>query len=165
VPDGHHACSHHQNDPVKLEKLAKSTYHMQHFGLLLDKLRQTPDGDGSLLDHSISCMGRGIRTATSTSIWTCRWWWSRRAGTLKAAGMCATATTRAGHLYVSVLDKLGAPMDQFGDSTGKLDYLTPSKRPPLAGDRAPALAHESFFFVSDLPAWRSSSKPFAILRA
>ncbi len=61
VPDGHHACSHHQNDPVKLEKLAKiNRYHMQHFAYFLEKLRNTPDGDGSLLDHSVFVYGSGI---------------------------------------------------------------------------------------------------------
>ena len=61
VPDGHHACSHHQNDPAKLEKLAKiNRYHMQHFAYFLEKLRTTPDGDGSLLDHSMFVYGSGI---------------------------------------------------------------------------------------------------------
>ena len=61
VPDGHHACSHHQNDPVKLEKLAKiNRYHMEQFAYFLDRLAATPDGDGSLLDHSMFVYGSGI---------------------------------------------------------------------------------------------------------
>ena len=61
VPDGHHACSHHQNDPVKLEKLAKiNRYHVQQFAYFLEKLATTPDGDGSLLDHSMFVYGSGI---------------------------------------------------------------------------------------------------------
>ena len=48
VPDAHHGCSHHQNDPAKLEKLAKiNTFHMQQFAYFLDKLQSTPDGDGT----------------------------------------------------------------------------------------------------------------------
>src|SRR6185369_14058969 len=58
VPDGHHACSHHQNDPAKLAKLAKiNTYHLQQFAYFLEKLRNTPDGEGSLLDHSAFIYG------------------------------------------------------------------------------------------------------------
>src|SRR5205823_8110025 len=61
VPDGHHACSHHQNDPAKLEKLAKiNSYHVKQYTYFLEKLRHTPDGDGSLLDHSIFVYGSGI---------------------------------------------------------------------------------------------------------
>jgi len=127
VPDGHHACSHHQNDPVKLEKLAKiNRYHMQHFAYFLDKLRQTPDGDGSLLDHSIFVYGSGISDGNihfhldlpMVVV-------GGGAGTLKGGRHVRYGNdTPLANLYVSVLDKLGAPMDQFGDSTGKLDYLT-----------------------------------------
>src|SRR5207302_7387482 len=54
VPDGHHATSHHQNKPDKIEKLVKiQNYHVTLFGEFLKKLQSTPDGDGSLLDHSV----------------------------------------------------------------------------------------------------------------
>ena len=127
VPDGHHACSHHQNDPAKLEKLAKiNRYHMQQFAYFLDKLRQTPDGDGSLLDHSIFVYGSGISDGNihfhldlPTVVV------GGGAGTLKGGRHVRYGNdTPLANLYVSVLDKLGAPMDQFGDSTGKLDYLS-----------------------------------------
>jgi Protein of unknown function (DUF1552) len=127
VPDGHHACSHHQNDPAKLEKLAKiNRYHMQHFAYFLDKLRQTPDGEGSLLDHSIFVYGSGISDGNihfhldlpMVVV-------GGGAGTLKGGRHVRYGNdTPLANLYVSVLDKLGAPMDQFGDSTGKLDYLS-----------------------------------------
>jgi hypothetical protein len=127
VPDGHHACSHHQNDPVKLAKLAKiNRYHMQHFAYFLDKLRQTPDGEGSLLDHSIFIYGSGISDGNihfhldlpMVVV-------GGGAGTLKGGRHVRYGNDMPlANLYVSVLDKLGAPMDQFGDSTGKLDYLT-----------------------------------------
>jgi hypothetical protein len=127
VPDGHHACSHHQNDPVKLEKLAKiNRYHMQHFAYFLDKLRQTPDGEGSLLDHSMFVYGSGISDGNihfhldlpMVVV-------GGGAGTLKGGRHVRYGNdTPLANLYVSVLDKLGAPMDQFGDSTGKLEYLS-----------------------------------------
>jgi hypothetical protein len=127
VPDGHHACSHHQNDPVKLEKLAKiNRYHIQLFAQFLEKMRTTPDGDGSLLDHSIFVYGSGISDGNihfhldlPTVVV------GGAAGGLKGGRhLRYTNDTPLTNLHVAVLDKLGLPMDQFGDSTGKLDYLS-----------------------------------------
>jgi hypothetical protein len=127
VPDGHHACSHHQNDPVKLAKLAKiNRYHVQHFTYFLEKLRQTPDGDGSLLDHSVFVYGSGISDGNihfhldlPTLVV------GGGAGTLQGGRHLHYANdTPLSNLYVALLDKLGLPMDQFGDSTGKLEYLS-----------------------------------------
>jgi hypothetical protein len=127
VPDGHHACSHHQNDPVKLAKLAKiNRYHVQHFTYFLEKLRQTPDGDGSLLDHSVFVYGSGISDGNihfhldlPTLVV------GGGAGTLRGGRHLHYANdTPLSNLYVALLDKLGLPMDQFGDSTGHLDYLS-----------------------------------------
>jgi hypothetical protein len=126
VPDGHHACSHHQNDPAKLEKLAKiNRFHMEHFAYFLEKLRTTPDGDGSLLDHSIFVYGSGISDGNihfhldlpMVVV-------GGGAGTLKGGRHVRYKDdTPIANLYVSLLDKLGLPMDQFGDSTGQLDAL------------------------------------------
>lgn len=127
VPDGHHACSHHQNDPAKLEKLAKiNRYHMEHFAYFLNKLRNTPDGDGSLLDHSIFVYGSGISDGNiHFHLDLPMLVVGGGAGTLKGGRHLRYKNdTPIANLYVSVLDKLGVPMDQFGDSTGKLDYLT-----------------------------------------
>jgi Protein of unknown function (DUF1552) len=61
VPDPHHSISHHQNAPDKIEGHAKiNTYHVMLFSRFLEKLRQTPDGDGSLLDHSMFVYGSGM---------------------------------------------------------------------------------------------------------
>ena len=54
MPEAHHPVSHHTNDPEKLAKLAKiNAYHVSLFAYFLEKLKATPDGDGTLLDHSI----------------------------------------------------------------------------------------------------------------
>src|SRR5207245_6369050 len=54
IPEPHHPLTHHQNDPMKMEKCAKiQTYHVKPFANYLDKLPSTPDGDGSLLDHVV----------------------------------------------------------------------------------------------------------------
>ena len=61
VPDAHHPISHHQHEPEKVAKVAKiNAYHVTLFAYLLDKLRSTPDGDGSLLDHMTLVYGAGM---------------------------------------------------------------------------------------------------------
>ena len=61
VPEPHHPVSHHTNDPEKLAKLAKiNAHHVSLFAYLVEKLKATPDGDGSLLDHSMYLLGSGM---------------------------------------------------------------------------------------------------------
>ncbi|MXY17180.1 MAG: DUF1552 domain-containing protein [Acidobacteria bacterium] len=127
VPDSHHGCSHHQNDPAKLEKLAKiNTFHMQQFAYFLDKLQSTPDGDGTLLDHSMLIYGSGISDGNihfhmDLPVVMV----GGGGGTLKGGRHLRYANdTPLTNLYVSVLGKLGVPVEQFGDSTGKLEYLS-----------------------------------------
>jgi hypothetical protein len=128
VPDGHHACSHHQNDPVKLEKLAKiNSYHLQQFAYFLEKLRSTPDGDGSLLDHSMFIYGSGISDGNihfHMDLPTLLVGGTGE-GMIKGGRHIRYANdTSLTNLYVSVLDKLGLPVESFGDSTGKLEHLS-----------------------------------------
>ena len=61
TPEAHHALSHHRGDPASIAKLVQlNTYHVNLFAYYLEKLRSTPDGDGSLLDHSMIVYGAGI---------------------------------------------------------------------------------------------------------
>ena len=61
VPEGHHAVSHHQMDPVKIAQGAKiNAYHVSLFARFLDRMKNTPDGDGSLLDHTLLLYGTGM---------------------------------------------------------------------------------------------------------
>ncbi len=127
VPDSHHGCSHHQNDPAKLEKLAKiNTFHMQQFAYFLGRLQSTPDGDGTLLDHSMLIYGSGISDGNihfhlDLPVVMA----GGGGGTLKGGRHLRYANdTPLTNLYVSVLGKLGVPVEQFGDSTGKLEYLS-----------------------------------------
>lgn len=127
VPDGHHSCSHHQNDPVKLEKLAKiNTYHLKQFAHFLEKLRGTPDGDGSLLDHSMFVYGSGISDGNiHFHLDLPMLVVGGGAGQLKGGRHLRYKNdTPLSNLYVSVLDKLGVQTEQFGDSTGRLEYLS-----------------------------------------
>ena len=66
VPDAHHPISHHQRDPAKLAKLTKiNQYHVQLFSQFLERLGSTPDGDGTLLDHSMIVYGAGMADSNS----------------------------------------------------------------------------------------------------
>ncbi len=61
VPDAHHPTSHHGNDPEKLAKIAKiNAFHVSLFAYFLEKLKSTPDGDGSLLDNTVYLYGSGM---------------------------------------------------------------------------------------------------------
>src|SRR6185436_16385720 len=58
VPEAHHSCSHHAGNPVLIEKITKiQCFHMEQFAYFVEKLKSTPDGDGSLLDHSAVVYG------------------------------------------------------------------------------------------------------------
>ena len=127
VPDAHHGCSHHQNDPVKLEKLAKiNTFHIEQFAYFVDKLQSIPDGDGTLLDHSILIYGAGISDGNihfhmdlPTVVV------GGGGGSLKGGRHLRYPTdTPLTNLHVSVLDKLGISVESFGDSTGQLQTLS-----------------------------------------
>ncbi len=127
VPGGHHGYSHHQNDPENLAMLAKiNTHHIRQFGYFLEKLDATPDGDGSLLDHSLFIYGSGISDGNLH--------FHLDLPTLLAGGggghvkggrhLRYPTETPLANLHVSVLDKLGLPVETFGDSTGALGYLS-----------------------------------------
>ena len=124
VPDAHHPISHHQNEPEKVAKVAKiNTYHVTLFAYLLDRLRSTPDGDGTLLDNITMLYGAGMADSNrhvpnDIPIVLA----GGGAGTLKGGRHIRYAKdTPLANLHLTLLDKFGVRMDRFGDSTGKLD--------------------------------------------
>jgi hypothetical protein len=121
VPDAHHPISHHQRDPAKLVKLEKiNQYHVQLFSAFLERLRETPDGDGSLLDHSMIVYGAGMGDSNSHA--------SKKLPILLAGGGVGSGgrhtmypeDTPLANLHLSLLDKMGVPIDTLGHSTGRL---------------------------------------------
>jgi hypothetical protein len=126
VHDGHHATSHHQNKPEKIEKLVKiQLYHVGLFAGFLDKLRSIPDGDGSLFDHSLILFGSNMSNSNVHNHFP-----------LPALVVGGAAGQHRGgrhlkypdhtpmtNLLVSILDKTGVPLDKLGDSTGPLTEL------------------------------------------
>jgi hypothetical protein len=126
IHDGHHAISHHGNDPEKLANLVKiNTYHTSLFAYFLDKLRSTPDGDGSLLDHSTIVYGAGMSDGNShdpTNLPILLL--GGGAGQIKGGRHVHYAPgTPLANLHLTLLDRLGVPVNQIGDSTGEFKDL------------------------------------------
>jgi hypothetical protein len=124
VPDAHHPITHHQQEPEKIAKVAKiNAYHVTQFAYLLDKLRSTPDGDGSLLDHAVLIYGTGMGDCNAHD--------PKNIPLLLAGGgsgqlkggrhLRYPKETPLANLHLTLLDKLGVHMDRIGDSTGRLD--------------------------------------------
>jgi hypothetical protein len=126
VPDQHHPVSHHRDDPILMAKKQKiDTYHVSLFGYFLEKLKATPEGDGTLLDHSMTLYGGGMGNGNlheHTNLPTIIG--GRLDGTLKTGQHIAyPPNTPMSNLLVTMLDKAGVPVDKVGDSTGRLANL------------------------------------------
>src|SRR5437773_8675778 len=127
VPEAHHPLSHHNDVPELIAHMSKiNRYHAELFSHYLAKLRATPDGDGSLLDHVTILYGSGISNSTRHSgdhlpllvI-------GGASGPLKGGRHLkyADKPTMA-NLLVTLMDKLDVPVDRIGGSTGKLPLET-----------------------------------------
>ena len=121
VADAHHPISHHQRDPVKLEKLTKiNEYHVQLFSAFVDRLKNTEDGDGTMLDNSMIIYGAGMADSNAHG--------SEDLPILLAGGGAGTGgrhvrydeNTPLANLHLSLLDRLGVPLERLGHSTGRL---------------------------------------------
>ncbi|MYG02709.1 MAG: DUF1552 domain-containing protein, partial [Acidobacteriia bacterium] len=126
VPDPHHPLSHHGNDPEKVEKISRiNKFHVSLFAEHLQKLRDTPDGDGSLLDHSVLLYGSGMGNPSTHD--------HDNLPILVAGGSSCGVRggrhvkfdegTPLANLHLTLLDRVGVYMDSFGDSSGKIDGL------------------------------------------
>jgi len=123
VPEGHHPVSHHQNVPEQIEKHVKiNTYHVGLFAAFLEKLRQTQDGDGNLLDHSMILYGSGMSNGNVHShdilpVLIA----GGAAGRLKGnQHVKVPLATPFSNLLVAVLGKAGVEAERLGDSTGRV---------------------------------------------
>ena len=123
VPDAHHPISHHAGEAEKIAKMIKvNHYHMTLFTHLLDKLRSTPDGDGTLLDHMTLMYGYGMADSNSHSPYDIPLVLAGGgAGSFKSGRHLRFKDTPLANLHVTLLDNLGVRLDHFGDSTGRLD--------------------------------------------
>ena len=127
IADPHHPTSHHQNVPAKLERLSKiNTFHVELLGRFLEKLRSTPDGDGSLLDHSMMVYGAGMSNSNAHV--------PANLPILLAGGGAGEirggrhvrlpADTPLANLHLTLIDKMGIAAERFADSTSGLNVLS-----------------------------------------
>src|SRR5688572_22999026 len=128
VPDPHHPLTHHGNDAAKVARMAKiNAFHVSLFAYFLEKLKATPDGDGSLLDHVLYLYGSGmgdpnVHDHVNLPILVA----GGAAGKHKGARHINYAEPRPlANLHLTLLDKVGVRLDSFADRTGKLDELFP----------------------------------------
>jgi uncharacterized protein DUF1552 len=124
ISDGHHSISHHQGDAERLDKLMKiDELHVSLFAYMLEKLRDTPDGEGSLLDHSLVLFGSSlsesnIHTHDDLPIVLA----GTAGGRIKGNRHLAhPKETPLNNLFLNMFDLAGLPeVEGFGDSTGRL---------------------------------------------
>lgn len=127
IPDPHHGLSHHQNRPEQMAKLARvNRHHIEQLAYFMDRLRATPDGDGTLLDQMTIQYGCGISDGNqhlhvNLPILVA----GGGAGTLTGGRHLRVADdTPLTNLQLSILEKLGARTERLGDSTGTVKHLT-----------------------------------------
>jgi hypothetical protein len=126
VSDPHHPLTHHGNDPKKIEKVARiNRFHVSLFAEFLAKLRDTREGSGTLLDHSLLLYGSGMGNPNrhdhdNLPILVA----GGAAGRMKGGRHLRFAkATPLANLHLTLLDKVGVRRDSFGDSRGKVDEL------------------------------------------
>ena len=125
VPDGHHDLSHHGGDPKKHAKLRTiNRFHVEQFAYLLGKLKAINEGPGSVLDSSMIVYGSGISDGDrhnhdNLPILVC----GKGGGTIKSGGHINVTPQPLNNLYLSMLDRMGVPVDRLGDSTRRLTKL------------------------------------------
>lgn len=128
VPDAHHPLSHHGGNAEKIEKLIRvNGYHAQMFAYYLDRMKSTPDGDGSLLDNSTIFYGSGMSDGNGHN--------HHNLPTLLVGGGTGTIKgnrhirydlekeTPITNLFLDMLEKFDIPLESFGDSSGNLNIL------------------------------------------
>ena len=126
VPDSHHPLTHHRGNPEFVEKVARiNAYHLELFAHFVEKLKSTPDGDGSLLDHAVVIYGSAISDGDRHTHDDLPVLLAGRAGGGLQPGrhVVYPRDTPLTNLYLTVLDRVGVRPEAIGDSRGKLEHL------------------------------------------
>jgi len=127
VPEAHHPLSHHDNHPDLIERMSKiNRYHAQLFSQYVARLKATPDGDGSLLDHMTILYGSGISNSTRHSGDNLPLLLIGGGGGRLKGGRHLTYSDKPSmaNLLVTLMDKLDVPVEKIGGSTGRLPLDT-----------------------------------------
>ena len=122
VPDPHHPLTHHGNDPEKIARMAKiNTLHVSLYAEFLKKLDATPEGNGTLLDHSLTMYGSGMGNPNVHD--------HSNLPIIVAGGLKGNRHTKfdqptpLANAHLTLLDRVGIPMESFADSTGQIQEL------------------------------------------
>ncbi|MGC4046267.1 MAG: DUF1552 domain-containing protein [Armatimonas sp.] len=127
VPDSHHSITHHRNLPEFVEKVTKiNVHHVEMFGYFLNRMKNTPDGAGNLLDNSMIVYGSGLSDGNQhlhgdlPVILA-----GRGKGSLKSGRHVSYESgTPMTNLYMTLLDRMGVRPESIGDSTGQVNHLS-----------------------------------------
>ena len=123
VKGGHHSLSHHENNPESLRQYQLiNRWHIAQYAYLLQKLRAMKEGEGSVLDNSAILFGSGFRDGNKHDPHNLPLLLAGRGGGRLATGqhLSYDKDTPLSNLYLSLLEVLGAPVERFADSTGRL---------------------------------------------
>lgn len=126
VPEGHHDVSHHAGNPEKHAKIRQiNVFHVRQFAYLLGKLKSIREGQGTLLDNAMIVYGSGISDGNSHAHDNLPIVLAGRGGGIKSGRHVRMKTsTPLNNLYLSMLDRMGTPIPNLGDSTGRLGDLS-----------------------------------------
>jgi hypothetical protein len=122
VPDAFHPLSHHNNEAAKIDRLGKvQTYHTQVLAKFIDKLAKMPDGDGTMLDHSLFLYGSNMANSNQHNHYPLPTaliggWKTVRGG----QHIVTPEKTPLANVLLTVLDRVGIRQDKMGNSTGKI---------------------------------------------
>ena len=132
INEAHHPLSHHQDNPAKIELLAKlNTYHVSLFASYLEKLESTADGDGTLLDQTLMMYGAGMADSNTHDSMNLPMMLIGAQDQFKGGRHLQYDHEPAATLLVTVLDKLGIPIEEIANSRGKLNLDAPLETLPL----------------------------------
>jgi hypothetical protein len=127
VPEGHHNLSHHGGNAEKLDKIRRiNRYHVEQLAYFLGRLKSVAEGEGTLLDQCMICYGSGISDGNRHNNENLPVLLAGRGGGIIRSGRHVKypEETPMANLFLSMLDRMGAPVDAMGDSTGRLPQLT-----------------------------------------
>jgi hypothetical protein len=126
VRGGHHEISHHKNEQANLEQYQRiNQWHVEQYAYMLTRMKQIREGDSTLLDNSMVLLGSGMSDGNSHNPRNLPLVLAGRGGGTLATGrhLAYEKKTPLCNLYTAMLERVGAPVDRFGDSTGKLKGL------------------------------------------
>ena len=127
IPEAHHGLTHHQGDRDKIAKVTEiNCFHIRQFAYLLGKLKSTPDGDGALLDHAMVTYGSALSDGNAHDHADLPLGLAGRGcGRLRPGRLVRyPKETPMANLFVSMLDRMGVPVESLGDSNGSLADLS-----------------------------------------